>query len=671
MFNDSNELNREYEEESARMSHMIHLLRKVIRQVQKEPKEEKTSEMSNKLNLMKEYVWLEELRRFDETRDAVDYYASPGSQLLAEMEVEVESREEDYEQLVLPGCEPEEKTVHRKKKKVTSQMFRRERTFVKMAAARQMAEVLQDLDNKWLSDFHRYLGTDIGKKVGKRLMAEKLVEWVCEYPLQLLLALDESSIRLLKKISEQKENEKLVINEKNIDDYLQIANLGLIDLRVIEEKDRLFFGVSVPGEIKEKVLPAWKEIRREDLEHDSLSIYLPQDTKKNAYSVKELERGFDQFLDRVLLMACFYGVMETEKFRRIFGEVFQIDISLEELMRFAYLKGTLHQELLTGNNRMTGETFIGMTGLDTDRALLKRQKYCRDIEYPVVTEDKMEEAVWGTDVIWRAICGFLEGREPENAETDEIFYNVADMVTNGSSVAEVMEYLLEWYEVENPLKRGILWRLVVLASLCAPLPMLKGHSRDTFHDTYGKYLYLDMFHETGKKIRRASLYELPVRIQEMLAELTIMSERDSYFDIVAEEEKLPKECMQNEEIKLFLLANRMGPYQKIQDPVLKEKEKKRLRDMATGLCEECRDSETTDLILKMCNNNGIINDISGDENQWTGRSAAEDVYESDDWEDGYAAQQPVVKPAKIYPNDPCPCGSGKKYKKCCGRKAEK
>ena len=24
--------------------------------------------------------------------------------------------------------------------------------------------------------------------------------------------------------------------------------------------------------------------------------------------------------------------------------------------------------------------------------------------------------------------------------------------------------------------------------------------------------------------------------------------------------------------------------------------------------------------------------------------------------------------AKVYPNDPCPCGSGKKYKKCCGRK---
>jgi hypothetical protein len=29
----------------------------------------------------------------------------------------------------------------------------------------------------------------------------------------------------------------------------------------------------------------------------------------------------------------------------------------------------------------------------------------------------------------------------------------------------------------------------------------------------------------------------------------------------------------------------------------------------------------------------------------------------------------IVKEAKVYPNDLCPCGSGKKYKKCCGRKA--
>lgn len=33
------------------------------------------------------------------------------------------------------------------------------------------------------------------------------------------------------------------------------------------------------------------------------------------------------------------------------------------------------------------------------------------------------------------------------------------------------------------------------------------------------------------------------------------------------------------------------------------------------------------------------------------------------------ASTTIKKDAKVYPNDPCPCGSGKKYKKCCGKNA--
>ncbi len=37
--------------------------------------------------------------------------------------------------------------------------------------------------------------------------------------------------------------------------------------------------------------------------------------------------------------------------------------------------------------------------------------------------------------------------------------------------------------------------------------------------------------------------------------------------------------------------------------------------------------------------------------------------------DDSAAKVPVKREStKVYPNDPCPCGSGKKYKQCCGRK---
>lgn len=56
------------------------------------------------------------------------------------------------------------------------------------------------------------------------------------------------------------------------------------------------------------------------------------------------------------------------------------------------------------------------------------------------------------------------------------------------------------------------------------------------------------------------------------------------------------------------------------------------------------------------------------------------LYELEEWEDIFdeetrkalykeqKSSTTIVKEAKVYPNDPCPCGSGKKYKKCCGRK---
>ena len=47
-----------------------------------------------------------------------------------------------------------------------------------------------------------------------------------------------------------------------------------------------------------------------------------------------------------------------------------------------------------------------------------------------------------------------------------------------------------------------------------------------------------------------------------------------------------------------------------------------------------------------------------------------DIFDADTKKALYKEQKTsttIVKDAKIYPNDPCPCGSGKKYKKCCGK----
>jgi uncharacterized protein YecA (UPF0149 family) len=33
-----------------------------------------------------------------------------------------------------------------------------------------------------------------------------------------------------------------------------------------------------------------------------------------------------------------------------------------------------------------------------------------------------------------------------------------------------------------------------------------------------------------------------------------------------------------------------------------------------------------------------------------------------------SGEKPYIAPPKVGRNEPCPCGSGRKFKKCCGRK---
>ena len=62
-------------------------------------------------------------------------------------------------------------------------------------------------------------------------------------------------------------------------------------------------------------------------------------------------------------------------------------------------------------------------------------------------------------------------------------------------------------------------------------------------------------------------------------------------------------------------------------------------------------------------------------------AGADWLYELEEWNDIFdeetrkalykeqKSSTTIVKDKKVYPNDPCPCGSGKKYKKCCGKNA--
>ena len=95
--------------------------------------------------------------------------------------------------------------------------------------------------------------------------------------------------------------------------------------------------------------------------------------------------------------------------------------------------------------------------------------------------------------------------------------------------------------------------------------------------------------------------------------------------------------------------------------------------------EELSDSEFSEQFLDLANDLdlynefliGEVNDILRDTIKDLQKRVAEGEAKIDAlnrYRKGQIAQQRFVTGKKLYPNDPCYCGSGKKFKKCCGKK---
>lgn len=78
----------------------------------------------------------------------------------------------------------------------------------------------------------------------------------------------------------------------------------------------------------------------------------------------------------------------------------------------------------------------------------------------------------------------------------------------------------------------------------------------------------------------------------------------------------------------------------------------------------------TQVSLKFDKESLYKNMVAADAEWLYGLDEWKQIFDEDKLKDLYQEQKrstTFVNETKIYPNDPCPCGSGKKYKKCCGK----
>ena len=78
----------------------------------------------------------------------------------------------------------------------------------------------------------------------------------------------------------------------------------------------------------------------------------------------------------------------------------------------------------------------------------------------------------------------------------------------------------------------------------------------------------------------------------------------------------------------------------------------------------------TEVSLKFDKERLYMNMVGAEADWLYGLEEWNDIFDEETRKELYKKQKnstTIVKGDRIYPNDPCPCGSGKKYKKCCGK----
>ena len=338
--------------------------------------------------------------------------------------------------------------------------------------------------------------------------------------------------------------------------------------------------------------------------------------------LEELDRNVD-----LILMA--YGLMEIEELFNHCRRHAGCKDLLRDFERYVYLHLRFPDTVKTFTDE-NGTAYVARNGIDIDFAMMLREHCAGALSYSRMTKklyESWKDGIFAVYPEWEQLAMFLEIISPENnSKNNELMIELSgtyfDMVANGCTATELCEKISHEFSVENPVHLVLLWEAAAAAVMNTGLAGLKGHSRSSYLSKksssvsdellyYYEYLPLNQIDglEEEEITEETHLYELCDELALLL--FAALSENPQAADeldaIIAE----TNDC--NPELRIF---NALKDLDMTTDPALLE--------------------------------NMVLQPPGGHVSKGKIVSITREM-------------------PKIYPNDPCPCGSGKKYKKCCGK----
>ena len=488
----------------------------------------------------------------------------------------------------------------------------------KMAPRKMSREILARLSDEELQNLEYALYID-EENVTDQSKEERILNMFQKHPEYYFCVLDETDMQEIAKVQSFEYNQK---NEMNAETVEKGIALGLWHMQIPEKTQAAYLFPAIDFEQR-------------------LENFLNADWKDQILDMQD----FSDKLRNILLA---YVVIEQNAFYDIFEKQWNMKIEKKEFLRLVYLNGVIAGKYEIHAWHSTGERFISIQGMDMDAVLGQRMMYAADLSYKQFTkkellkynqplgeinEQWMELEVIVHDFLWI----------PQDAMESFIIACYKD-ICSGYGIHAVLEHM-GIHEIDLLLLHSCeLWKTLMQIIMETRLPMLNGYSRLEYQNMTGKDAFsIGVFQEElleDDVETETPLYAMPVSVQEMIYHA--LSDHRGADQIQALEQVTRKLKIHNDELDVLTA-------------MACEKNEKYIK--ACNILEDVAD-RTEDP--------GVINtiDILCDQAE---RILENNAYSGNPFMD-VQKEMPYQREApKIGRNDPCPCGSGKKYKKCCGK----
>lgn len=493
------------------------------------------------------------------------------------------------------------------------------------ASSLSQKELLMDLGEKEASDYYKYLRLPQGKYLSREEKVDAVSKTLHCHPEYLFYIFDSEEYQDLKEICGYLKGKRNTFPQGE-SVIIKMLVMGLADFKRTEDAG----GICLAADI------------------DQLVDVTDAKTKRSVY--KELQ-VFDERFGAIILV---YGVMNLEDLYDLYQRTYQKDIDKETLFRYVYWHSRFNNFVDT-LYKDDGRYYVAGKAMDAQGLIEKLEQYSAELPYQTysakelahLSYDLSNRSEW-VDTLFTTLHYHLK---IDLYEAQHILVETITDIVNGNTIEQVIEVIQSRKASGRSLEAETeLWTTIAGLMLEIELPMLKGRSRLQYaREQHVSPWSVGMLTEDAvfENTSTCPMYQFPSEIQEWMYEAVTDGSLSALRQLINYGEK---NQIASEEY-LYLLAETCIVFGE-EDAAAK----KLIRKLKTSSHEGKKGARRLEEMRQ--ERYDVMDDDFDLMNPWGVDEAG--------WED---RQQPYVRTEpKIGRNDPCPCGSGKKYKKCCGRK---